>query len=418
VPPVRQHGGVTDVPAHAEPADTPAAADERLRAVRKQITRWLKILLFVFVGYYLVLPQIAGARNAAGQLLDVNPWFLVLGTALEILSLFAYTLLTRAALPPRGPGLWTLFRIQFATKAVTNTIPGGGAAGSALGYRLLTLAGVRGADAGFALATAGLGSAVVLNVLLWISLLVSIPTQGLNPLYVTAAIIGLVLMGVFAAIVVGLMKGQERAERWLRGIARRVKWLDEEKTGDAVRRIAGRLRELLSDPVLLRRVTLWATLNWMLDAAALWVFIRAFGGSVPPVGLIVSFCLANVFAAIPLTPGGLGIIEGILIPTLVGFGVPREAVVLGVPAWRLVQFWLPIPLGAIAYFTLRFGPGSVDRDRQLVKLREELAEMAEANESRFEWNDRFGHRPGPGDATPLPPTRLPPAGGGDANTRQ
>jgi putative heme transporter len=400
----------------ADPVRADARVNDRSGATRRHITRWVKILIFVFVAYYLVLPQIAGARKAAGELLSVNPWFLVLGLALEGAALFAYAQLTRAALPRRGPGLWTIFRIQLASKAVTNTVPGGGAAGNAMGFRLLTLAGVRGADAGFALATAGLGSAVVLNVLLWIGLIVSIPvaTAGFNPLYVTAAVLGVVVMGVGAGIVIGLMKGEERAERRLRAIARRVKWIDEDKAGDTLHRIADRLRDLLSDRVLMRRVVIWAALNWLLDAAALWVFIRAFGASVPIPGLIVSFCLANVFAAIPITPGGLGIVEGILIPTLVGFGAPRSAVVLGVPMYRLAQFWLPIPLGAVAYMTLKYGPGSVDRDRQLARLREELAEMAEQTpESSFEWGERFGRRPSPFDPTPLPPTRRvpPPASG-------
>ena len=56
-----------------------------------------------------------------------------------------------------------LFRIQLSTKALSSIVPGGSAAGSALAYRLMTLSGVNGPDAGFALATAGLGSAVVLN---------------------------------------------------------------------------------------------------------------------------------------------------------------------------------------------------------------------------------------------------------------
>lgn len=406
------HGGVADVPADADRLRATAAGDERSRANRRRLTRWLKILAFVFVAYYLVLPQIAGARKAAGELLSVNPWFLVLGLALQGAALFAYAQLTRAALPIRGPGLWTLVRIQLATKAVTNTVPGGGAAGNALGYRLLTLAGVRGADAGFALATAGLGSAVILNVLLWTGLVVSIPTQGFNPLYVTAAVIGIVVMGLFATAVVGLMKGHHAAERRLRAVARRIRWLDEDKVGESVRRIAARLQELVRDPFLVRRVLLWGTLNWLLDAASLWVFVRAFGASVPPVGLIVAFCLANVFAAIPITPGGLGIVEGILIPTLVGFGVPRSAVVLGVPMYRLAQFWLPIPLGAIAYMTLRFGPGSVDRDRKLADLRAELAQMAGETESQLDWGERFGHRPNPGDPTPPPLTRQPPSSPG------
>ena len=62
-----------------------------------------------------------------------------------------------------------------------------------MGYRLMTLSGVNGPDAGFALATAGLGSAVVLNLIFWIALMVSIPIRGVNPGYATAAIAGIVL---------------------------------------------------------------------------------------------------------------------------------------------------------------------------------------------------------------------------------
>ena len=51
-----------------------------------------------------------------------------------------------------------------------------------------------GPDAGFALATVGLGSAVVLNLILWCGLIVSIPIRGVNPLYGAAALVGVIVM--------------------------------------------------------------------------------------------------------------------------------------------------------------------------------------------------------------------------------
>ena len=91
--------------------------------------------------------------------------------------MFAYTLLTRAALGDESNNIsrLRLFRIQMSTKALSSIVPGGSAAGSAMGYRLMTLSGVNGPDAGFALATAGLGSAVVLNLIFWIA------SDGLDP---------------------------------------------------------------------------------------------------------------------------------------------------------------------------------------------------------------------------------------------
>jgi uncharacterized protein (TIRG00374 family) len=374
------------------PAPQPEG-DRETSAVFKGIRRTLKVLLFIFVLYYLVLPQIGGLRSAADEVVDVNPVFLIVGFALQASALASYSFMTRAALPRNAIPFNRLFRIQLSTKAVSNMVPGGSAAGSAMGYRLMTAAGVRGPDAGFALATSGLGSAVVLNVILWVALLVSIPAAGFNPLYVTAAIVGVVIMGIFAAIVVGLIKGEDVAERALRAVARKVRWLDEQKTGATVKRLATRLRELMSEPQLLRRVIIWAVVNWLLDAASLWVFLRAYGTTVRPDGLLVAFGLANVLAALPITPGGLGIVEGVLIPTLVGFGADRTSAALGVASYRFVQYWLTLPVGGIAYFTLRYGPWSITRARRLERLRTLAAEAAASAESRLDWAEHYGHKP-------------------------
>ncbi len=393
---------MSEVPATADREPVNETEDRETSVVLKGLRRTVKILIFIFVVYYLVLPQIGGLRAAGDEITTVNPVLLAVGVAFEASALVAYSLMTRACLPQGCVPFNRLLRIQLATKAVANTVPGGSAAGSALGYRLLTVAGVRGPDAGFALATSGLGSAVVLNVILWIALLVSIPAAGFNPLYVTAAIVGVFIMGFFAAIVIGLVKGEDVAERALRAVARRVRWLDEERTGAVVKRLATRLKELLSEPQLLRRVLLWATLNWLLDAASLWVFLRAFGGEVGPIGLLVAFGLANVLAALPITPGGLGIVEGVLIPTLVGFGADRTSAALGVASYRFFQYWMTLPVGGICYFTLRFGPWSIERARRLEKLRQVAAEAAAHAESQLDWAERYGHRPPPADSEDAP----------------
>jgi uncharacterized membrane protein YbhN (UPF0104 family) len=150
----------------------------------------------------------------------------------------------------------------------------------------------------------------------------------------------------------------------------------------------------------------WAAANWLLDAASLYVFLAAFGHRPFVVGLLISYGLANVLAAIPVTPGGLGVVETVLTSTLVGFGTPRGSAILGVIAWRLVQFWLPIPVGAGAYLSLRFEQG-VPKERTADELRR-LAERAveEAEDART-WAERHGVRT-PGQSSP------PEAGGAEA----
>lgn len=329
---------------------------ERRHRIPESIRRIVWWLVFALVVEYLVLPQIAGTRKAISLLGGVNPVYLLAGGGLEVAAIVAYAQLTRSVLPQRGGlGLWIILRIQMATLAVSHTVPGGTAAGSSLGYRLMTSAGVDGPDVGFALGTQGLGSALVLNALLWLALVVSIPERGFNPLYVTVAVIGAILIGGFALLVIMLTRGERWAADLLGRLAAKLPLVDGRVVARLVHRLAARLREVAGDRRLLTRAIVWAAANWLLDAASLWVFVFAFGYHVGPDGLLVSYGLANVLAAVPITPGGLGIMEGVLTSTLVGFGAPRGIAILGVLSWRLVNFWLPIPAGGLAYLSVRVG---------------------------------------------------------------
>lgn len=354
----------------------------------RSVRRVVLGLVLVLVLEYLVLPQIAGARRSLGLLSDVNLLYVLAGFGLVAASLVAYTQLTRGVLPRNTatPRFWTVLRIQLSSLAVSHVVPGGAAAGGGLGYRLLTASGVSGPDAGFALATQSIGSAVVLNAILWLGLAVSIPLRGFNPLYATAAIVGLVLVGLFSAAVLALTRGEERAAQLVRRLARRVPLLDEENMDRLIHRLAERLRKLTADRPLMLRTVGWAAANWLLDAGALWVFLLAFGYRAPLDGLIVSYGLAHVLAAIPITPGGLGVVEAVLSATLVGFGATRGVAVLGVIAYRLVNFWLPIPFGAAAYLSLRLQP-DVPRADELARIATQAAKDAEDVRT---WAERHG----------------------------
>ena len=360
----------------------------RFRPIRFTLT----LLAFVAIVYFATSTIIPGVREAAGKLRTVNPALLGLGLALEITALFAYSLLTRAALGEESKMISRarLFRIQMSTKALSSLVPGGSAAGSALGYRLMTLSGVNGPDAGFALATAGLGSAVVLNLIFWIALMISIPIRGVNAGYATAAIAGIVLMLIASGIVFGLMEGQGRAERVLRWVARKLR-LNEDRTAAGVRHIGMRLEDLAGDRRLLGRVLGWAAANWILDAAALWIFLRAFGASTDFDALIVAFGLVNVLAVIPIMPGGLGIIDGGLPIALVGFGLPTSTAVLGTATYRLAQFFFPIVLGGVLYARLRVGPWSIQRRERLRRLRDIAADSSH-DERALDFSVRFAQR--------------------------
>jgi putative heme transporter len=357
---------------------------------RRIVRRIVALLVLAAVVEFLVLPQLGGARRAWELAGDVQPLLLAAGLVLQLGAYLAHAQLTRAMLPAdHRPGLLAMGRIEVASRAVSHVVPGGTAAGTALGFRLLRQRGVPGAMAGFAAGAQGIGAAVVLNVLLWGALVVSIPLRGVNPYYGAAAAAGAGLIGGFSLLVLLLLRAEERTQHVVGAVIGKIPFVDRETVEGVVQRIAERLRELRDDPPLLRRAIGWAAVHWVFDAASLWVFLRAFGPVVPADALFVSFGIANVLAAIPVTPRGLGVVEAALITSLVGFGVERGEAVLGVVSYRLVNFWVPIPVGALAYLSIRLAaPGEEGGAREV--LTRWVGEAVERAESVRDWAERYG----------------------------
>jgi uncharacterized protein (TIRG00374 family) len=355
--------------ANGEPGTGPQTRHGRARDRWRLWRGWLALfakparrvaLLFimVLVVEYLVVPELVGASKDLYLLGQVSAWWVAAGVVLEGVSLFCYAILTKVLLPPGPkPSLSILFRIDLSAAAVAHVIPAGTLGTAALGYKLFTNEGISGNDATVMMAAKGIGSTVVLNVLLWLSLVVSIPLAGFQPIYATVAIIGtIVLLGV-AALIFGIMRGAGFASHVLRVVGDKVPFLSGEKIEHAVLDAAHSFSLLARDRRVMIWSLVWASLNWLLDAASLWCFVAAFGHLANPIELFAAYGIANVAGALPITPGGLGVVDSILPLLLVGFGVTRSVATLGVLGWRVVNFWLPIPTGAVAFVSLKVKPG-------------------------------------------------------------
>ena len=330
-----------------------------LPLIAKPLRRGVLIFIILLIIEYLVVPELTGASKDLSLLGRVNGYWLAAGVILEGLSLFCYGLLTRALLKPEGrPSLSRLFRIDLAAAAVAHVIPAGTLGSAGIGYRLFTAEGVSGVETGVMMAAKGLGSTVVLNVLLWFSLVISIGLAGFQPIYATVAVIGTVVLLGVAALVFGVTRGAGLASRLLRALADKIPGLSGERVERAILEAASTFATMARDKRVLALALLWASLNWLLDAASLWSFVAAFGKLVNPVELFAAYGIANVAGALPITPGGLGVVDSVTPLLLVGFGVTRSVATLGVIAWRLVNFWLPIPTGALAYASLKVTPRS------------------------------------------------------------
>ncbi len=317
-------------------------------------SRWWRLLvalvLLVAAFVYGVLPSLVTAKHDVHLLRDASIWLLILAFLLEASSLAAYTGLTRAILPRGLPvGWWTQFAIDLTGNGASHALPGGGATASALRYRLMRSAGI-GPTASMAtsamqptISDLALGSCYVLGVL---SVLPQL--HGRPSLLITAAATAAVILTAIGSAVVAARRGTVGVEP---ATGRRSRLAA--RLADLWWRLRTEVLELLRDDVRTRRAALFAMANWLLDASCLWVCLWAYGDKASPGLVLTAYGFASLLGLLPLTPGGLGIVEGSLIPLLVAFGVAGPVAVLGTLTWRLFQFWLPVPAGGLCYLGLK-----------------------------------------------------------------
>jgi len=108
------------------------------------------------------------------------------------------------------------------------------------------------------------------------------------------------------------------------------------------------------------RVLVGSVGYWAWDNAVLWATFHAFGYSPPISILMMGYLIGQLGGLLPI-PGGIGGIDGGLLGTLIVYGTPASVTAAAVLAYRVVLFWLPLMVGAFAFFSLRRHLNDPDR---------------------------------------------------------
>ena len=346
---------------HARPSNRTRG---RRRLIRRLLLGAASLAILAAALWWVIVPQYAGAVATFQSLQRVPVLLVVAAGTLELASLACYSVLSASLLGSGRPSYFTILRIDLSGLAVNHVVPGGGATAAAARFHLLHRAGVRPAKALTTAAIEVTVSNLVLTAFFALGLLLSVTTVSANGYYRTASIAAL---AVLLAIGLGVWFLTQRTAQIVaraRAAARRIPLLNPDGVEALLRTMAEQIRQLAKDPRALGIDLIFAGLNWLLDAAALWVLLAAFGHQLGLGPLLTVYGLGNILAALPLTPGGLGLVEGVMVPALIGFGTPAGVALLGVIGWRLFQFWMPLPLGAAAYLSLRLGTFKKHRERR------------------------------------------------------
>lgn len=125
----------------------------------------------------------------------------------------------------------------------------------------------------------------------------------------------------------------------------RFEGLAKAESGD----VRGAVRMFLANPDVSSQAVLLAVIVITFDMLTIWALFAGLG---VPVGLGASaagYILTRIITSIPTSPGSLVVFEGGMAYFLSGMGVPLEAAVTITLLFRILSFWLPMPVGFFLY---------------------------------------------------------------------
>ncbi len=375
-------GYVEPLPASSEPRqDEPNRSEPESEQADSKPRRGRRHRWSVFFGVVAVVGIVVGAgaalyaqrsilHTANAQFAHVNWGWLVLAIACQCCSMLAFALLQRRLLLAAGATrlpVTVLVATAYKANAISLGVPvfGSGMAASYI-YRQFGKQGVPAADAGVALAVAGIFSTVAFALVVALGALASGNAA--------AAALGLIgtlglLTGV-GAFLASLRWRWSRAklEMGLAPVLRVVGKVRRKPVDDPRSSVAAaldRVRSLRLRPPVIAAASTYAFVNWVTDALCLACAVLAVGPHLPWDRLLLVWGAGAGAAGLTPTPGGIGVVDVVLIAALVGAGVAVPAAAAAVIIYRIVAFKLLVTLAWVVY-------GFLQRRRMTVRTLSEI----------------------------------------------
>jgi uncharacterized protein (TIRG00374 family) len=349
---------LTDQP---DPIAVAQAAMDASSTTRLSAWSVIKRLLVVAIGgiaLYLVFPAVTEVFASWPQLSTLVPIFFLIAFLLQVGHFACTFALQRLAL--RTSAWFSVVTSSLAGNAVTDIVPAGAPMGAAVQFRMLVTSGE---DPGIAVggltafSLLSVGALLALPVFVLPAIIFGSPVdRGL----VQATVLGTIAFVLFAGLGVVVLATDRPLEVIGRYTQRALNATIKRK-----KPVHGLAERLVRERNAIRQVLgrKWHTAVGLtagrlgLDYLCLLACLRATGSHPHPSLVLLAYAVTGVITLIPITPGGLGIMEASLSAMLILAGVDASSAYLATLAYRLCQYWIPLFAGPFAYlaFRLRFG---------------------------------------------------------------
>lgn len=355
--------GVTDVDISASGGPPDVAPQKKTCRGCLVAKSLLAVALFVACFFY-AIPKFASYSEVWTEIKTMTPLEIGILLVATALNLVTYWWQNMVSIP--RVGLWQAAVNNQTATTVANTMPGGGYVAVAVSYDMYRSWGFAGSDVGVSVAVTSVLNIFAKLLLPAVALALIIVTGRASGSLVGSSVIGVLVLAALVVLFALVM--------WKKRFAHRI--------GDGLGRMAMRVSRLVRRPqtlpwgdvaVRFRRNTIdlivarWLALSGSTIISHLTLYLvmllalRFVGVSNDEVSwaqVLGVFAFGRLLTALPITPGGVGVVEvayvgGIILAGRGHITVPTEVfhaqVTAGVLVFRALTYGIQIPIGGITY---------------------------------------------------------------------
>ncbi|MFI5907978.1 YbhN family protein [Dactylosporangium sp. NPDC051541] len=326
-------------------------------APRRRRRRWVRLAVVAVIVVALAVIGLHGRlpapQDILGALAGANYWWILVAALLQAASIEAFALQQRRLLNSLGAHLTRghVMAITLAGTALSISMPAGPAVSTAFTIREYQRGGAtREASAASAIVSglASIGGLALLFAGGAVALLSRSPDDFLTwrPLAVVGAMTGLTVVAILAGRRFARRPAQDPAKDGGGRVARALQSVLR-SAGDAWRAGAA-LRA--GDWVF---ALVFATVKWLADLLCLVAVAEALHLRVGVAAMAGIYLSVQIVRQVPLTPGGVGVVETALVAGLTTAGAAAVGATAAVLVYRVLSTWILIPIGGVAAVALR-----------------------------------------------------------------
>ena len=356
-----------------------------------------KVLIFLFVGLAImaVMLYFIGIEEVIEALKESNLWLVLLAIVIQIFTYFLYTwrwnIINKTA--DMDLGIKKSLPMVLVSLAVNNITPSGRGGGEPVRAYLLAKEGNFKFEDTFATVIADRAldtfPFVILAILTIIGIIFTF-SLDIKLIAFLVVMVTLITVGVILLLYVCINETfGVKITSWIIKIVRRFykKFNEgtEKRIIEAVKTFQARMNALLRDKSIMYYALPLSFVIWIFEILRVYVVFLAFGANVSPIIIGEVFILASFVGMIPLLPGGLGAVDGIMILFYANAGITASLSAAATVVERLISFWMTTFIGLI--FLAMFGTSVLDKafalagsdnDKEDVKSIEELPKEDES----------------------------------------